>query len=126
METWDVGTGQECAAIRGHDVFSVVYGPDGRLATGGNDGTVRVWEADHGRELLTLRGHTDVVFELAFTPDRHQLISTCADRTVTRRFQRVRAVGRRDGTATVQAPDDERRVAPTPGIRPGRETGGRV
>ena len=54
----------------GRRCFSLALGPDGRLATGGNDGTVRVWDADRGQELLTLRGHTDVVAAGGLHPGR--------------------------------------------------------
>ena len=41
-------------------VLSVSWSPDGtRLATGSWDGTAKVWDAAGGRELLTLRGHTE-------------------------------------------------------------------
>ena len=36
------------------------WSPDGtRLATGSRDGTAKVWDAAGGRELLTLKGHTE-------------------------------------------------------------------
>jgi tetratricopeptide (TPR) repeat protein len=43
---------------------------------------VRVWEADSGREALTLKGHTGAVHGVAFSPDGQRLASASYDRTV--------------------------------------------
>ncbi|MGO9913549.1 MAG: WD40 repeat domain-containing protein [Isosphaeraceae bacterium] len=43
-------------------IFGLAFHSDGtRIASAGADGTVRLWEASGGREILTLRGHHDRV-----------------------------------------------------------------
>jgi WD40 repeat protein len=50
-------------------VWSVAWSPDGRrLATASWDQTAKVWDAASGQEVLTLRGHTDRVVSVAWSP----------------------------------------------------------
>jgi len=64
-------------------VSSVVFSPDGRrIASGGWEKTVRIWDAATGRELETLRGHEDIVWAVAFSPDGRRLASASSDKTV--------------------------------------------
>jgi Flp pilus assembly protein TadD len=55
----------------------VAFSPDSkRLASGGEDRTVRVWDAHTGRQLLSLKGHPGVVTSVAFSPDGKRLVSS--------------------------------------------------
>lgn len=61
-------------------VLSLAYSPDGRrLAAGGMDGTVAVFDTAAGKLLHTLDGHFRPVRSLAFTPDSKFLLTACDD-----------------------------------------------
>ena len=69
--------------LRGSFGNSVGFSPDGkRLVSGGNDGSVRLWDAEEGSEILVLKGHEDWVRSVGFSPDGKRLVSGGDDGTV--------------------------------------------
>jgi WD40 repeat protein/predicted Ser/Thr protein kinase len=74
-----------CRVLRGHtdEVYAVAFHPDGaRLATGGADGAVWLWDLARGEEVARLQGHTSFVWSLAFSPDGATLASGSGDARV--------------------------------------------
>lgn len=64
-------------------VRAVAYSPDGtRLATGNDDGTVRIWNPAAGTTLATLTGHIGSVRAVAYSPAGTCLASTGNDGSV--------------------------------------------
>ena len=51
------------------------------IVTCSDDETAKVWDATNGRELLTLRGHTDQLNSVAFSPDGHWIVTGSNDQT---------------------------------------------
>ncbi len=64
-------------------MWSVVFSPDGaRIATGGWDGTVQLWDAATGKQIWSTPGHYDQVSSVAFSADGTRIASGGVDRTV--------------------------------------------
>ena len=66
-----------------HWVNSVSFSTDGNtIASGSYDKTIRLWNANTGRHIRTLTGHTHWVYSVAFSPDGKTIASGSSDRTV--------------------------------------------
>ena len=75
----------ELVVQTGHslDVRAVDISPNGHLvATGSQDGTIKLWNLRSRVQLRTLTGHTKEVDSVVFSPDGTRLLSTSGDTTI--------------------------------------------
>ncbi|HEY9619187.1 MAG TPA: NB-ARC domain-containing protein, partial [Crinalium sp.] len=71
--------------LHGHAdfVWDIAFSPDGRLlASGGRDGTLRLWNVQDGQSIDVLEGHKHDIYGLAISADSQLLVSTGEDQTV--------------------------------------------
>jgi WD40 repeat protein len=85
---WDVAAGRRIRALTtepggAHGFLAIAISPDGRrLAAGGFDLTIKIWDLNTGTRLRDLGGHGSQVTGLAFAPDGRRLASASSDRTI--------------------------------------------
>jgi len=64
-------------------VKALAWSPDGkRIASGGNDNTVQVWDAADGGNVYTYSGHSATVTSVIWSPDSERIASGSDDKTV--------------------------------------------
>src|SRR6266480_3269294 len=71
--------------LEGHsgEIRQIAWSPDGRiLASGSNDNTIRLWDAQTGQALQTLSGHSETVLSIAWSPDGRILASGSDDQAI--------------------------------------------
>ena len=64
------------------EVNDASFSPDGsRIVTGSDDETARVWDAETGASLATLKGHDGSVGSASFSPDGSRIVTGADDKT---------------------------------------------
>ena len=104
---WDAVAGEYQVTLKGHGKIpdrripnqsGIAFSPNGDIiASGSGDGTIRLWDAKttardsffhdlrgalFGHHKVTLKGHTDHVLSVAFSPDGQTIASGSSDKTV--------------------------------------------
>jgi hypothetical protein len=51
------------------------------VVTASFDRTARIWDADSGKEIALLNGHTSVVWSAGFSPDGKRVVTASSDKT---------------------------------------------
>src|SRR5262249_38834637 len=84
LRVWDIQSGEEKLALGFNSLSTcVAFSPDGeRLVAGGWDRIVKGWDWRSEQEVLSLRGHTEMVAALAFSGDGRRLVSAGHDGTL--------------------------------------------
>jgi eukaryotic-like serine/threonine-protein kinase len=82
VKVWDTATGQLRFTLQATPAWAVAFSPDGkRLATGGANGAVKLWNAATGQEILALKRHRGGVSGVAFSRDGRRLVTGSHDKT---------------------------------------------
>jgi len=97
LRLWDLETGKELRRLEGGEkqqLPGVAFSPDGKqvASTGQAPGkdkqgrpnlvpVIRLWDADTGKELRSLTGHTARIDQIWFTADGRRLVSSGFDMT---------------------------------------------
>jgi WD40 repeat protein/DNA-binding SARP family transcriptional activator len=82
---WRLCHGDVLFTLRGHRaaVTSIAFSPDGAmLATGSDDGTVKLWDLASWLLVDTLTGQAGLVHAVRFSPDGKTLASGASDRSI--------------------------------------------
>lgn len=68
---------QPLFSLKGHHrgVNTLAWSHDGRLASGANDGTIKIWDAVDGECKLSPSGHSEGIYSLAWSQDGQRLAS---------------------------------------------------
>jgi WD40 repeat protein len=96
VRVWDLGSGREVVAYRGHAdpagdkaedanvlrAAGVAFSPDGKAVASSGGADVHLWNPATGDRIKLLPGHQGPVTSVAFGPDPNVLVSGSDDKTV--------------------------------------------
>ena len=95
VKVWLLPEKKDPMTLSGHDeyVSSVAFSPNGKQIVSGGEGSghsevgskgseIKVWDADTGKFLRDLKGHTGYVYSVAFSPNGSRIVAGIGDSTI--------------------------------------------
>ena len=81
VRTWNTATGAAIRSVNhGAAVTSAAISKDGtKIASGGTNMTIKIWNAADGVSIASLVGHTGPVFSMSFSTDASRIVSHSTD-----------------------------------------------
>jgi WD40 repeat protein len=80
QKLWDANSGREICTWQGIGRKSRLFSPDSKWLATANGSEILLWDTTEGHEAMVLKGHTQPVGSMAFSPDGRRLASAAADR----------------------------------------------
>ena len=82
VRVWDAASGEEIAICSHRDpVYGVAISPDSQYVASAGQGVVLVWDTKRGRKIAALRGHSERINNVNFSPDGKRIVSGSWDCT---------------------------------------------
>src|SRR5262249_33452666 len=83
---WDARSGNELFTVSGNHkrwILRAVFSPDNKqIATVGDDRVITLWDAQTGQTLRELKGHEQLVEDVALMPAGDRIATTSRDNTI--------------------------------------------